>query len=63
MEKMKAYYVLTGELVRIVAKDEDEMWEMLSNGNYQEQETLSEIQEVNELTDKEWEEERNDWED
>ena len=63
MEKMKAYYVLTGELVRIVAKDEDEMWEMLSNGNYQEQETLSEIQEVNELNDEEWEEERNDWED
>jgi hypothetical protein len=63
MEKMKAYYVLTGELVRIVAKDEDEMWEMLSNGIYQEQETLSEIQEVNELNDEEWEEERNDWED
>ncbi len=62
MEKMKAYYVLTGELVRIVAKDEDEMWEMLSNGNYQEQETLSEIQEVNELTDEEWEEEKGDWE-
>lgn len=62
MEKMKAYYVLTGELVRIVAKDEDEMWEMLSNGNYQEQETLSEIQEVNELTDDEWEEEKSDWE-
>ncbi len=46
MEKTKAYYVLTGELVRIVAKDEDEMWEKLSDGDYEEMEALSEIQEV-----------------
>lgn len=44
---MKEYLVLTGELVRIVAKDEDEMWELLSNGMWEEVETLSEIQEVN----------------
>jgi hypothetical protein len=43
---MKEYYVLTGELVKIVAKDEDEMWDKLSNGDYEEQETLSEIQDV-----------------
>ena len=43
---MKEYYVLTGELVKIVAKDEDEMWELLSNGEYEEVETLSEIQDV-----------------
>lgn len=46
MEKTKAYYVLTGELVRIVAQDEDEMWEKLSDGDYEEIEALSEIQEV-----------------
>ena len=46
---MKEYYVLTGELVRIEAKDEDEMWELLSNGEWEEVETLSEIQEVNDL--------------
>lgn len=45
----KEFYVLTGELVRIVAEDEDEMWDKLSNGDYEEQETLSEIQEMNEL--------------
>lgn len=43
---MKEYYVLTGELVKIVAQDEDEMWDKLSNGDYEEQETLSEIQDV-----------------
>lgn len=46
---IKEYYVLTGELVRIVAEDEDQMWEMLSNGEWEEVETLSEIQEVNEI--------------
>lgn len=45
----KEFYVLTGELVRIVAEDEDEMWDKLSNGDYEEQETLSEIQEMNDL--------------
>ena len=43
---MKEYYVLTGELVKIVAENEDEMWELLSNGEYEEVETLSEIQDV-----------------
>jgi len=46
---MKEYYVLTGELVKIIAENEDEMWEMLSNGEYEEVETLSEIQEVNDV--------------
>ena len=46
---MKEYYVLTGELVKIVAENEDEMWEMLSNGEWEEVETLSEIQEVNDV--------------
>jgi hypothetical protein len=45
----KEFYVLTGELVRIVAEDEDEMWELLGEGCYEEVETLSEIQEVNEI--------------
>ena len=45
----KEYYVLTGELVRIQAENEDQMWEMLSNGEWEEVETLSEIQEVNDL--------------
>ena len=43
---MKEYYVLTGELVKIVAENEDEMWELLSDGAYEEVETLSEIQDV-----------------
>ena len=55
--KTKEYYVLTGELVRIVAEDEDEMWELLSDGAYEEVETLSEIQEVNEIELEEDEEE------
>lgn len=45
----KEYLVLTGELVRIVAENEDEMWELLSNGEWEEVETLSEIQEMNDL--------------
>ena len=51
MVGMKEYYVLTGELVKIVAKDEDEMWELLSDGAYSEVETLSEIQSVEEVED------------
>lgn len=47
--KTKEFYVLTGELVRIVAEDEDEMWELLGEGIYEEVETLSEIQEVNDI--------------
>ena len=55
--KTKEFYVLTGELVRIVAEDEDQMWELLSNGAYEEVETLSEIQEVNDIEIEEDEEE------
>jgi hypothetical protein len=43
---MKKFYVLTGELVEIIAETEEEMWELLSNGEYEEVETLSEIQSV-----------------
>lgn len=46
---MKEYLVLTGELVRIVAENEEEMEEKLSNGDWEEVEALSEVQEVNEL--------------
>ncbi len=46
---MKKFYVLTGELVEIIAEDEDEMWELLSDGAYSEVETLSELQNVIEL--------------
>ena len=46
IDTMKKYYVLTGELVEIIAEDEEQMWELLSNGEYEEVETLSEIQSV-----------------
>jgi hypothetical protein len=46
---MKKYYVLTGELVAIYADSEAEMWEKLSDGDYEEQETLSEIQGVEDV--------------
>jgi len=46
IDTMKKYYVLTGELVEIIAETEEEMWELLSNGEYEEVETLSEIQSV-----------------
>ena len=46
---MKEYYVLTGELVKIVAENEDEMWEMLSNGEWEEVETLSQIESVEDV--------------
>lgn len=45
----KEYLVLTGELVRIVADSEHEMWDLLADGAYEEQETHSTIVEVNEL--------------
>jgi hypothetical protein len=48
---VKVFEVLTGELVRIVAEDEETMWEMLSDGDYEEIETLSEIQLVEEIND------------
>jgi len=46
---MKEYYVLTGELVKIIAENEDEMWEMLSNGEWEEVETLSQIESVEDV--------------
>ena len=50
---MKKFYVLTGELVEIVAETEDEMWELLASGVYEEVETLSEIQSVEDVDDEE----------
>lgn len=41
---MKLYEVLTGEVVRIFAENEDEMWEKLSNGEGEFIETHSTIQ-------------------
>lgn len=40
---MKLYEVLTGEIVRIYANDEDEMWEKLANGEGEFVETESQI--------------------
>jgi hypothetical protein len=48
---MKKYYVLTGELVEIIAEDEEQMWELLADGVYSEVETLSEIQSVEDVND------------
>lgn len=48
---MKKFYVLTGELVEIIAETEEEMWELLASGVYEEVETLSEIQSVEEVED------------
>jgi hypothetical protein len=48
---VKVYEVLTGELVRIYAMDEAEMEEKLSNGDWEEIETLSEIQSVEDVND------------
>ncbi len=50
---MKKFYVLTGELVEIIAETEEEMWELLASGVYEEVETLSEIQSVEEVEDDE----------
>ena len=49
IDTMKKYYVLTGELVEIIAKDEDEMWDLLSDGAYEFVEALSEIQGVEDV--------------
>ena len=46
---MKKYYVLTGELVEIIAENEEEMEEKLSNGDWTEIEALSEIQGVEDV--------------
>ena len=40
---MKLYEVLTGEVVRIYAENEDEMWEKLSNGEGEFVEAQSDI--------------------
>lgn len=46
---MKKFYVLTGELVEIIAETEEEMWDLLSNGEYEFVEALSEIQGVEDV--------------
>jgi len=46
---MKKFYVLTGELVEIIAENEEEMWDKLADGDYTEVETLSEIQGVEDV--------------
>lgn len=40
---MRMYEVLTGEIVRIYANDEDEMWEKLANNEGEFVETESQI--------------------
>jgi hypothetical protein len=52
--KLNEYYILTGELVKIVAEDEETAFELLGEGVYEEVETLSELQSVIEL-DEEYE--------
>lgn len=47
--KLNEYYILTGELVKIVAEDEETAFELLSEGVYEEVECLSELQNVIEL--------------
>ena len=48
---MKKYYVLTGELVEIIAENEEEVEEKLGNGEYEFIEALSEIQGYDEVED------------
>lgn len=43
---MRLYEVLTGEVVRIWAEDEDQMWNKLAKGEYEFVETRSELQYV-----------------
>jgi hypothetical protein len=43
---MKAFEILTGELVLVYAENEEEAMEKLSDGEYEEIETLSEVQSV-----------------
>lgn len=43
---MRLYEVLTGEVVRIWAEDEDQMWKKLEKGEYEFVETRSELQYV-----------------
>ena len=48
---MKLYEVLTGEVVRIFADDEDQMWKKLAEGRYEFVEACSTIQFVGSLVD------------
>lgn len=41
---MKAFEILTGELVLVYAETEDEAMDKLANGDYEEIETLSDVQ-------------------
>jgi hypothetical protein len=41
---MRAFEILTGELVLVYAETEDEAMEKLGEGEYEEIETLSEVQ-------------------
>jgi hypothetical protein len=43
---MKAYEILTGELVLVYANSEEEAMEKLGDGEYEEIECLSEVQNV-----------------
>jgi len=43
---MKSYEILTGELVMVYANSEEEAMQKLSDGDYEELETLSEVQNV-----------------
>lgn len=40
---MRLYEVLTGEIVRVWAEDEDQMWEKIAEGDYEFVEASSEI--------------------
>jgi hypothetical protein len=48
---MKAYEVLTGELVLIYAENDEEMEQKLADGDWEELECLSEVQSVTEVED------------
>lgn len=48
---MKAYEILTGELVMVYAHSEEEAMEKLGNGEYEELEALSEVQAVRNAPD------------
>jgi len=48
---MKAYEILTGELVMVYANSEEEAMEKLDNGEYEELEALSEVQAVRNAPD------------
>lgn len=47
----RLYEVLTGEVVRIFAEDEDQMWKKLAEGRYEFVEACSTIQFVGSLVD------------